>query len=35
MSSIEVTIIKDYLKTPEKYQKTELQQDLQNKAGKN
>ena len=35
MSSIEVTIIKDYLKTPEKYQKTELQQDLQNKAEKN
>jgi uridine monophosphate synthetase len=35
MSSIELTIIEDYLENPEKYQNAELQDDLQNKAEKN
>jgi uridine monophosphate synthetase len=35
MSSMELTIIEDYLENPEKYQNAELQKDLRNKAGKN
>jgi len=35
MSSIELTIIEDYLENPEKYQKTELQKDLQKRADEN
>ena len=34
MSTTELTVIKDYLENPEKYQKTELQKDLQKKAEK-